>query len=243
MQGVKSDHPPGAVAMCTGDIFRYSLSAQAFLGLKCPPGSAVSWQIGMLIGRSLNQSFKTVIDNPKLQWVWIMGDDHTYEPDTLLRLLDQGKDVIAPLCLNRLPPLDPTIIEHREVGKGRLKHLEDLPTSGLYKLAPNETCGDAGLLVRRNVLEALSPERMGVEWHETRKSGSLDAEDQSFIKKIKDNGFDVWIDTETTIGHIVNVTAEPFVKDGHWEIAMTAGQRPLVNIAPTQGGRQEMHIP
>jgi hypothetical protein len=229
--------------MCTGDIFRYSVSAQCFMSLRTPAGSAVSWQIGTLIGRSLNQAFQNMMDNPALQWIWIMGDDHTYAPDTILRLLEHGKDVIAPVCLNRLPPLDPTIVEHIGPGKGRLKPLEDLPTSGLYKLADNETCGDAGLLIRRNVLEALSPEKMGEAWHASRKSGALDAEDQSFIQKIKANGFDVFVDLETTIGHIVNITAEPVIREGKWEIALSAGNRPMINIAPVPHQREPMHIP
>jgi hypothetical protein len=229
--------------MCTGDIFRYSVSAQCFMSLRTPAGSAVSWQIGTLIGRSLNQAFQNMMDNPALQWIWIMGDDHTYAPDAILRLLEHGKDVIAPVCLNRLPPLDPTIVEHIGPGKGRLKPLEDLPTSGLYKLADNETCGDAGLLIRRNVLEALSPEKMGEAWHASRKSGALDAEDQSFIQKIKANGFDVFVDLETTIGHIVNITAEPVIREGKWEIALSAGNRPMINIAPVPHQREPMHIP
>lgn len=234
MQGVKSDHPPGIVAICTGDTFRYSVSAQDFSRLRCPPNSAVSWQVGMLIGRSLNNAFQACMDRPDAQWVWIMGDDHTYDPDILLKLLDRNLDAVAPVCLNRLPPLDPVIVEHDHPGKGRLKYLEDLPTSGLYKLRPEETCGDASLLISRKVLEATGP-----NWH-GRKSGSLDAEDQSYIQKVKDAGFDVFIDCDLTIGHITPITNRPVVTNGHWEIQLLSGGRPMLQMMPAPRGEPFM---
>lgn len=240
MQGVKSRHPPGAINMVSGDLTRYALSMQSFMALKVPAGSlgsdgeqigsVLSWNTGVLIAKGINAGFQVVMDNPNLQWAWIMGDDHTYEPDIILKLLDREVDAIVPLCLNRLPPLDPTIIEHREPPKkGRLKYLEDLPDGGLYKLAENETCGDAGLLIRRNIIEELAP-----DWYERKKSGAHSAEDQEFIQRLKDTGHDVYVDLDLPIGHIGHVNFLPIRKDGQWQIRMMGGgARHLADMRPT----------
>lgn len=228
MQGVPSQHPPGVVALITGDLTRYGVCMQSIMALQVPPRSVNAWNMGVLIARGLNSAFQTMMDLPHAQWVWVMGDDHTFDPDVILRLLDREVDVVAPLCLNRLPPMDPTIVENDHEPKGRMKYLEDLPTSGLYKLRPEETCGDAGLLIRRKVLEALpSP------WYDKRISGAIAAEDQAFVQRIKDAGFDVHIDVDVQIGHVGLTEFKPVLKNGKWEVRMSGGgMRHICDMRP-----------
>ena len=222
MQGVLSEHPPGAVCMISGDITRYAVSMHALQSLKAPVGSVLTWNMGVLIARSINDAFATVMSKPELQWAWIMGDDHTYEPDTLLKLLDRQKDIIVPLCLSRMPPMDPTII----AAEKRLKYLEEIPITGLYRLEDGETCGDAGILIRRSAMEKLGP-----PWYERKGSGAHDAEDQEFIDKIKRTGFDVFVDMDIAIGHVGFVEFMPVRKNGHWEVRMIgAGNRHIVDL-------------
>lgn len=210
-----SRHPPGAIAMISGDLTRYAASMHSLCGLVAPAGSVLAWHMGCLISRSLNDAFSVVMDNPTLQWVWVMGDDHTFEPDILLKLLDRDKDIVLPLCLNRAPPIDPTIVETQHM---RMKYLEEIPLEGLYKLQENETCGDAGLLIRRNALEKLGP-----PWYEQRRSGAFTPDDQEFVEKIKEAGFEIFVDMDVCLGHIAAVEFKPVRKNGHWEVRMTGG--------------------
>lgn len=214
MQGVESKHPPGAVVMITGELTRYAMSMQSFSTLKVPPNSTLLWRTGVLIAHSLNTAIDGMMADPKYQWIWIMGDDHLYRPDIILKLLDHGKDVVAPLCLNRVPMFDPTIQVHSEK---RAKYLEELPDSGLYKLQSDETCGDAGMLVRRNVLEATGP-----TWYDVKKSGSHNSEDQDFVEKIKEAGFDVFVDMDNTIAHVSHVMVDPIKTKNGWEVRMVS---------------------
>lgn len=228
MQGVPSKHPAGAVCLITGDLTRYALAMQACLSLKVPAGSTNLWHCGMLVAKSLNDAFKRAMADPQFEWVWVMGDDHTFDPDTLLRLLDREKDVIAPLCLNRAPPMDPTIIEQHHQPNGRMKYLEDLPLAGLYKLGETETCGDAGLLIRRPVLE-----KIGYPWYDKRQSGSLASDDQAFVLRIKEAGYDVWIDLDVQLGHMSPVVFVPVRKNGRWEVRMVGGgARHIADLGP-----------
>lgn len=224
MRVVETPHPPGAVCMATGEIARYATSLQHYHRLEVPNGSLDAWHAGVLVAENLNQGLEAMMARDTLQWAWIMGDDHSYPADLLLRLLDRGVDVIAPLCLNRYPPMEPSIVS---ASRGRQRWLEEMPTSGLYKLEPDETCGDAGLLIRRPVLEALAR-----PFYDRPRSGSFKSEDQAFMRKIQDAGFAVWIDCEHTIGHMEIDSVQPIVKDGRWHIRLMGGHRHIVDIAP-----------
>ncbi len=224
MQAVHSRHPPGGVCMITGEHLRYAPAAQCLTLLRVPGPCALAWPTGVLVATNINLAFKSIMDNPALEWAWLMGDDHTFGPTILMDLLDREVDVVLPLCLNRAPPIEPTIIEPVEGGK-RLKPLSSMPTEGLYKLKPGEVCGDAGMLVRRHVLEEI-----GEPWHRDLKSGAHDAEDREFIQRIMDHGFDVHVDVEHPIGHIAPTELIPVQVKGEWQVRVNIGGKPVVNF-------------
>lgn len=222
MQGVQTRHPPGGICIVSGELTRYGQAMRSIMGLQVPPGSASPWMMGVLVGHNINQALKAMMDRPELQWAWLMGDDHTFPPDLLLKLLDREVDVIAPMCLNRSPPMDPTVVDG---DLGRLVYLEDMPTSGLYKLGPKQVCGDAGLLVRRHVLE-----KIGYPWHQLKKSGGHNAEDREFIDRVKEAGFDVWVDCDNVIGHMAAIEFIPVIVDGHWEVQIRCATKLVCNL-------------
>lgn len=230
MQPVESGQPPGVIVLATGELTRYARALMCLMDVAVPAGTVASWHQGVLIAESLNAGIRTAMADPQYQWVWIMGDDHTFDRDVVIQLLARDKDVIAPLCLNRIPPLDPVILQYDALRHVRApKPLEELPTSGLYRLADNETCGDAGLLIRRRVLEQIGP-----PWYERQISGALAAEDQGFTAKIKKAGFDIWIDMEHPIGHMGMITYVPVVRDGQWAIHLAASLTPVTEIRPVR---------
>lgn len=224
MHVVETRHPPGAVCMATGEIARFATSLQCYHRLQVPNGSLDAWHAGVLVAENLNLGLDAMMANPTLQWAWIMGDDHTYAADVLLTLLDRDVDVIAPLCLNRYPPMDPSIVN---ATVGRQKWLEELPVTGLYKLGPDETCGDAGLLIRRPVLETLAR-----PFYDRQRSGAFKSEDQAFTRKIQDAGYAIWIDVEHPIGHIAAMDVRPVVRDGRWSIRLAGGHRHVADLTP-----------
>jgi hypothetical protein len=89
---------------------------------------------------------------------------------------------------------------------------------------PEETCGDAGLLVRLRELETIP-----YPWNDHRVSGSIAAEDQAFVKRVKDAWFDVHIDLDVQNGHIGQVLFAPVLKGDHWEIRMVVGGMRYIN--------------
>lgn len=223
MQPVKSKHPPGGFVVITGEHLRHVQAMRCVSMTQVPSGTARVWEAGALIAYNINQAIRAVLSRPELQWLWLMGDDHTYEPTLLLDLLDRDVDCVLPLCLNRTPPFAPTIISG-----GRLKPLDDLPLGSLYRLGDDELCGDSGLLIRRHVLEAI-PE----PWYDHRVSGSHNAEDRAFIERVKAAGFAVHVDTDHVIGHQTTLTIAPDRSSGRWEVALGTGERgsrPFCNL-------------
>ena len=224
MLPVQTAQPPGAVCFVSGEIARYGIALQCLERLQVPNGSLLAWYMGVLVAENLNLGLTAMMDTPSLQWAWIMGDDHLFDPGIVLDLLARDVDVVAPLCLNRYPPLDPSLVN---ATVGRQKWLEELPTSGLYKLGADETCGDAGLLVRRAVLETLDR-----PFYDRLRSGSFKSEDQAFTRKLQQAGYAVWIDLDHPIGHIASVAVQPVAKDGAWHIRLSGGGKHIVDIQP-----------
>ena len=238
MQAVDSVHPPGMIILLSGEIARFTSAVQCLTSLVAPLGTRASWQTGVLITKLLNMGLKSFMDQPDLQWVWIMGDDHVYRPDILMKLLDRGVDAIIPFVLNRHPPMDSTVaiwhnMENPTVpGRDfRMRFLEEFPGEGLYKLADNETCGDAGLLLRRRVVEAVE-----YPWYDTRRSGAWASDDQAFTRRIKEKGFNIYVDTDTTMGHLQPMAVVPMrTLDGKWSIRLVAGMKTVVDFIPVRG--------
>jgi hypothetical protein len=232
MQPVDTSEPAGAICLASGEIARYGVSLQCLTRLKVPNGSLLAWYMGVLVAENLNRGLEAMMENPNLGWAWIMGDDHTYDSEIILNLLRHDKEAVLPLCLNRYPPLDPNIINETA---GRQKWLEEMPTRGLYRLGSDETVGDAGLLLRRSVVEKL--ER---PYYDRLRSGSFKSEDQAFTRKLQRAGVEIWVDCENTIGHIASVCVQPVAANGEWRVRLTGGMKHIVDVAPQRvGGKSE----
>ena len=171
-----------------------------------------------------------------------MGDDHVYRPDILMKLLDREVSAVIPFVLNRQPPMDSTVaiwydMENPTVpGRDfRMKFLEEFPRSGLYKLADNETCGDAGLLLRRPVLEAVEK-----PWYDTRRSGGWATDDQAFTRRIREAGFPLHVDMDVPMGHLQPMAIVPLVTgDDKWAIRLIAGTKTVVDFVPVRTGKYD----
>jgi len=174
------------------------------------------------VANSINEAFTATLADPKYEWCWLMGDDHTFPHDVLLNLLNRDVDVVAAMCLNRFPPFDPVILKD-----GKIKPLEDLPGEGLYELQDGETCGDAGLLILRHVLEAIEP-----PWYERLRFGSLGVDDQVFVDRVKRAGFKIHTDLDNRLGHMTPFTLLPIRKGDKWEVRLICGGKLAADLIP-----------
>lgn len=224
MIGADCEFPPGVVAVITGDLLRYAQAAQSIEDLVAPAGSHQQRERGANVAGSINQAINVMMSDERFQWIWLMGDDHVFPPDILFRLLARNVDCVVPMCLNRFPPFDPTIIDQ---DTHQIKFIGDMPDGGLYQLAENENCGDAGMLIRRQVIE-----KLGAPWYDRTRSGSLGVDDQVFVQRIKRAGFAVHMDCDNVIGHMSPFTMLPYRRDGKWHVRLLCGSKHAADLIP-----------
>lgn len=207
------DFPPGVVAVTSGDLTRYADFSFSLISLQMPPSTKVVWARGVSIVQNLNSILRNgFLPYPEYRWVFLLGDDHVFKPDLLLKMLAHRLDLVAPLCVKRKPPLSP-IVFSAETAPGLFKTLnwDELPSGGLLEVPATSP---AGMLVRRPVIEAV-PE----PWFEYGQADSaLMGEDLWFQKKARQKGFKIYVDLDTFIGHQTPVVIYPVNTENGWGV-------------------------
>ena len=208
MQHIKSDHPAGTVIVPSQSLTRYAEFWVCLESLQVPAGTRLIVQMGADIPHQLNEGIRQMVG----EWVWILGDDHTFAPGTLLKLLDRNVDVILPIVPRRSPPYKPVLIHGPLAPEMRLYEWTELPVTGLFQLKKNDPSGQACMLIKRPILG-----RIGYPWFEAGKiePGRL-MEDMYFVQRLHDLDIPIWVDCELAAGHIANVTVFPQRYNGRW---------------------------
>lgn len=199
---------PGFVVLPTSEQGRYPAFYACLFKLLVeglPEGSGIAWHQGCDISAQLNHGIRRAIESGRCEWVWIIGDDHTFEPDIVLRLLAHNVPVVAPLTLKRSHPN--TSVAYDETGQVLRFGPED---RGLRSVA---ALGNAGMLVRRDVLDAI-----GDPWFTV---GGIDRakEDLAFCRRLREHSIPIHVDLDTWMGHITPVEVWP-QRDaaGRWNV-------------------------
>lgn len=189
-------------------------------GLVVPHDTKLISVRGADIPYQLNEAIRQM----KGEWVWILGDDHTFEPDLLLKLLARKLDVVIPVVPRRDAPFVPVLM-HGPVGAFMARYnWTELPIEGLFQLPVGDSSGQAGALVSRTVLDIV-----GDPWFEGGKiiPGRL-MEDMYFIQRLHELQVPIWIDCDQIMPHIANVTIKPFRHAGRWYAGYDTATGPVV---------------
>lgn len=165
----------------------------------------------MSIVENLNNCIRRM--SPESQWVWFQADDHIFEADALMRLLDREVECVVPLVLRRSPPFVPVVYRDFIPGEGYMPYgYDELPPEGLIEV---HAAGSAGMLIRRPLLE-----KIGDPWFEYEAGAKLN-EDLIFCRKIREHA-PIHCDVEVTFGHRGTFTVYP-VYDGRWGVGLNMG--------------------
>lgn len=205
----------GLVGIIANDSARYSLFASCVTKLHLPSGAKVEWLIGGDWCRARNDLAQMTLDSDA-KWLWFMDDDHAFHPGILNRLLLANVPLVTPMCLTRTFPFNSVsytrLSQFDEGGRYIPVPLSDQPTDGLVEL---EAGGCAGMLIRREVLEAVEP-----PWFEYADR----SEDVIFCEKAKAAGYRLYGDLGARLGHITTAVVWPAVKEGEWVTGFTIGR-------------------
>lgn len=194
--------PLGTVILPTGEQSRFNTFHANLIRLLDRTGARIRWNAGLDIAWNINDALKRRVG----EWVWIIGDDHSFEPDIIERLFAHNLDVVVPLVLQRNQPHRCVLYDVDGVPLQVEPHERGLKSVGI--------AGSAGMLIREHVLETI-----GDPWFviggEERQS-----EDIAFCRKLNAAGFGIWCDLETTMGHISNVEVWPkYDPERGWSVA------------------------
>lgn len=216
MQHVESRHPKGTVIVPAASLARYNEFWLAVESVRVPQGTRLIAARGADIPHQLNEGIRKM----EGEWVWILGDDHTFDPDILLALLDRDLDVVLPVVPRRDHPFGPCLL-HGPVAKLMTAYeWWELPTKGLWRLPKNDSAGQAGMIVRKPILE-----RIGDPYFEGGKltPGRL-MEDMYFVQRLHDLTVPIFVDCDQVLGHIANIAVVPQRYQGQWFPGYVSGK-------------------
>lgn len=183
--------PHGTIVLPTGEQSRFNAFHANLERLRERTPSTKRWNAGLDIAFNCNDAIRRRVG----EWVWIIGDDHTFAPDIIERLWADDVDVVVPLVLQRNHP-------HRLV----IYHADGSPIElepGQRGLVPVGLAGSAGMLVREHVLTAI-----GDPWF--RIAGTeRQSEDIGFCQNVTRAGFRIFCDLDVMMGHIATVEVWP----------------------------------
>lgn len=215
-------HPPGTVVALAGEAARYTRFAVCMqsLAYRVPAGSAISWVLGSDIPESRNQACADLGG----EWVWFIDDDHSFRDDILLGLLDREVDIVAPICLRRNQPFLPVACVN-----GDFMRLDDHAPEALVEV---EHTGSSGMLIRRNVIDALS--EPWFELGEREGNGNRVSEDVWFCRKAREAGFKIHVDMRQRLAHLTTAAVWPVYSEEHerWLTGFTVADGAQLAIDP-----------
>lgn len=204
----KTGHAPGTVIVPSAGLTRYPEFWMSLESVVAPHGTKLISLRGADIPHQFNEGIRQMTG----EWVWFLGDDHTFDREILIRLLERQQDVVIPVVPRRDPPFVPVLM-HGPISKYMTRYSwGDLPIKGLFQLPRYDSAGQAGALVRKPVLDQL-----GDPWFE---GGQLTRgrmmEDMYFIQRLHEMDIPIYIDCEQVLSHIANIAVKPMVHEGRW---------------------------
>lgn len=200
-------HKPGIVAITADEAGRYTRFAISMQGLAIPHDSRSLWQVGNDISGNRNSACEQLLRDDAGSWIWFIDDDHAFEPAILLRLLERDVDIVTPLCLRRVQPFLPVPCVDDD--------FMDITRYRPDELVEVQHAGSSGMLIRREVLEAIEPPWFELGYDD---DGRRVSEDVTFCRKATAAGFAIHVDIAVLLGHITTAVVWPrFDEDeGRW---------------------------
>ena len=215
----ESGHPYGTILVAAGIQPRYYEFHLSLDRVGAPAGTKLHIERSCDITQNFNNGVKAMIG----EWVWFLGDDHSFSPTILMQLLSRQVDIVVPITPTKQAPWAPCILHGPGDGSWNermpLYHWDEVSGPGLMALPFGDFMGQAGMLVRKPVLD-----RIGYPWF---KCGQIDkgrlTEDLYFCSELQKLGYTIWIDQDIILDHHAPICITARKHDGKWVPALRAG--------------------
>jgi hypothetical protein len=220
-----SGFAPGTIIVAAAATPRYYEFQQSLDRVAAPVGTKLHIERSCDITQNFNNGVKKMVG----EWAWFLGDDHAFDEGLLMRFLKHNVDVVVPITPCKSIPFMPCMMhgpENDEIWHEDLPlyHWDELSGEGLYPLPKGDFIGQAGMLVKKSVLDEI-----GYPWF---KCGQFDKgrlqEDMYFCHELQQRGYTVHVDQEIIFDHfcITGVTARKH--DGAWSPALKFGTQTMI---------------
>jgi hypothetical protein len=221
-------HAPGTIVVTASSLARYAEFWLAVEQVNVPHGTRLIASRGADIPFQLNEGIRKMTG----EWVWILGDDHTFHPNMLLQMLEKRVDVSIPVVPRRDAPFC-SVLLHGPISNKMTRYAwTELPTSGLFQLPKDDIAGQAGCLIRKPVLDLL-----GDPWFEC---GQVDPgrlqEDIWFFQRLHNLNVPIYVDCDQSMPHIANIAITPIRHQGRWFVGHQTKQGPVLWDEPEEAG-------
>jgi hypothetical protein len=226
------DYPPGSIVVpIRDDLARYHQAGLSMMALQKPEGTRLTYVTGMSVAHAINRFIRQSMHG---DWLYVTGDDHILPADSLLRMLSHDVDWVSPLCFTRRSPFFWTIFREKlEDDRGPrwiTYEADEVPTGGLFKV----NASGGGFLIKRRVLDALAD-----PWIENSDT-VYQNEDLVFCDKVRNAGFDIWVDLDVKIGHLGTFVSNPVCKPGDgWGVLVEFAGSPTCVFLGTVDQRRD----
>lgn len=197
-------HGKGFIGTSMGALGRYSEFPERKYKLQLTEGSRFGVSTSVNIAFNKNSLCSAALKGG-FDWLLILDDDHCFDDDMVMQLLDCEVDIIHPFNLRRTPPYAPVINGTKEEGFRAYDWDYVKGKSGIIEVP---TCGGNGMLVRRDVLA-----HMAGDWH------CGHAPDLWFCHRARQLNYKIYINMDIPIGHITHMAAWGVMgSDGEYKV-------------------------
>lgn len=249
-------HGPGMIGLACGELARYSDFIPSVVALQKPQGTMFMKGSGLGPAYPFNGIAQQFLDQKELEWLFLMNDDNLVPPSAIIQLLNRNVDVVSGLYFGRLQPFEPILFDKVSWVPTEVKEVlgpdgrtlgGNMPTIGppYYKrwytrhlmqndergLMPAVAVGDGCLLIRRHVLEAMSP-----PWWEYGETMTDQCDhDVVFSRKVREAGFGLYCDLDVIVDHVATFAVRPHrTETGEWEVHLKQSDRYIVMPAASK---------
>lgn len=185
----------GIIGVPTTDTARHSAFYEQLLRLQRPANTSFSIIRGASVAENRNKTLASAKEH-NAEWVFFLDDDMIPPPELLMHLLSRpAVPVLSALYVSRVTPFIPLAFHRAEENGAAFKSVLRPGDAGCVEVA---AVGAGAMLIRRIVWDTLphpwftlgqiAPDAWGDDLH--------------FCKKVRDAGLSVWVDYDTSIGHL-----------------------------------------
>lgn len=225
MQHVAGPYSAGTVIVPTSGTPRYTAFYRSLESVRVPAGSRLTTTESSDLAAALNKA----VDQATGDWVWFLGDDHTFPPDILFRLLSHGLPAVVALNVQRVPPFGPVILKGPTRPEAVGLDWDDVPVGGgLWYLPARHYAGSAGLLIHRTTLDRLERPYFRVGQYNPERLN----EDFYIFDQLARLGIPTVVDLGARMGHLNAYAAVPRVHEGRWTVTFTQNDKPVFSMDP-----------